>query len=51
MGIQEPTPHLATQDPLAQEIQTGSRPEAPAWADESTIAIPLAELFANDAEE
>jgi hypothetical protein len=51
MGIQDPTPNTVIPDPLAPQNQAPSHPATPAWADESTIALPLAELFADNVEE
>jgi hypothetical protein len=50
MGIEDPTPQAAP-DHSAQDSQVRSAPATPSWADESTVAIPLTELFADDAEE
>jgi hypothetical protein len=50
MGIEDPTPQAAL-DPTAQDSQVRPGPAAPSWADESTVAIPLSELFADKAEE
>ncbi|MCW2641832.1 MAG: hypothetical protein JWP76_4138 [Dactylosporangium sp.] len=51
MGIEDPTANAATPNPLAPESQAPGRPATPTWADESTIALPLTELFPDDVEE
>jgi hypothetical protein len=50
MGIDDPGTY-DTPDPIARETEAPARPAPPAWADEATIAVPVAELFADDPEE
>lgn len=49
MGIEDANPHPDAYDQLEQP--TPPRPAPPSWADESTIAVPLSELFGDDPEE
>jgi hypothetical protein len=51
MGIQDPAANSPAPDPSAQESQAPPHPAAPGWAEESTVAIPLRELFGDDPEE
>jgi hypothetical protein len=51
MGIEDPIPTTAAPEPLPAEGQAPPRPTAPAWADESTIAVSLTDLFGDDAKD
>ncbi|MGC9667926.1 hypothetical protein ACNTMW_15390 [Planosporangium sp. 12N6] len=51
MGIEEQPPNIDVPAPFGTKSAAPSRPPAPTWADESTVAVPLAELFGDDAEE
>jgi hypothetical protein len=48
VGIEDPAADAAHEQ---FENDPPARPAFPAWADESTVAVPLAELFPDDADE
>jgi hypothetical protein len=51
MGIEDPTPDAAALDPFRRDNEPSATHATPSWADESTVAVPLTELFADDTEE
>ena len=49
MGIEDVNPNPAGYEQAAPQAPV--RPAPPAWADESTVAVPLSELFPDEADE